>query len=746
MAFTISYNIKASDQFSPAANRINAVLLETEKIINRVNKNSAALSRAFAVTSAASNNATTKIKSQNSEMKTLRYNAKLGAVESNMLSDRFRKNSVALSSLNHLVQKNANATKLAAQKQREMNRALSESKRKIRESNKEMRDRVQLNRQIGSNLNSFGNKVNTRVTLPLLAAGGASVKFAMDFNKSMANVGTLIPRQSEKLQQYKNEVLDLSVKYGKSAEIVSSGLYQVISNVGDTADSMKILDIANKAAVAGVADTADAVNLLTGISSDYGNVSAEMVQRISDLAFKTVELGSTTFPELSMQMGKTTTLAATLGVSIEELFGSFAGLTSGTVRTEMVSTRMAGVMRALLNGAGDLEDIFKKLGVQSGDQLVKKFGGLQNALFAIRREVNNDDIAFSKLFVDQEAKLAALALTGAKSKEAAREIALMSQSAGASEIAFNEQSNGINKAGYQMEQTMQRIKRMSISIGDKLLPQVEKLMIAAQPWIDWLSKIDQGTIDSALSIAKWAAIIGVGSKALGGMISLQGGMVNLASSIGGVSGGVGSVSSSIGMLQTGITGFLPVVASLVAGLTAGYALWKHIEAGQKKKDEQQNKAALAYSQSRSMSLEQAESKRAEMIRQWESMDTRGRKFSKDLADKLLATKHYDANDGRRRATLEAIVRLESVATEKARERSRLASERNKWFAGQGGVEQSSDFFVGQTPDFSQARALLNQRQTRQDSLEVIVKAESGSTAEVKRRKKGGYANVKVGQN
>ena len=725
MAFTISYNIKANDQFSAVAQRLNAVISELEGTIKRVNKNSATLSRSFSNIASASNTTASKVKKQNDEMKQLRYNAKLGAVESNMLSDKYRKNSSALSSLNRLVQKNAAVTKLATQKQREMNRALADEKRKVSASNKALRDRVQLMRGIGSGMNEFGSKVLTRVAAPLTAAGIASVKFAMDFNKGMANVGTLIPGQTEKLQNYKKEVLDMSVQYGKSANIVSAGLYQVISNVGDTADSMQILNIANKAAVAGVAETADAVNLLTGISSDYGNTSAEMVQRISDLAFKTVELGSTTFPELANQMGKTTTLASTLGVSVDELFGSFAGLTSGTVRTAQVSTRMAGVMRALLNGAGDLGKTFKKLGVQSGDQLVKKYGGLQNALFAIRREVGNNEVAFSKLFVDQEAKLAALALTGAKSKEAAREIALMGKAAGASDTAFREQSEGINAAGFRMEQTMQRIKMMSISIGDKLLPQVEKLMIAAEPWIDWLSKLDQSTITSAMNIAKWAVVIGGASKAIGASMNMiaWGKNIQQAGAFGDALGGVGGKA---GKLATALGKGGALFSSFAAGWGVGSAIFDMWNNEMQSLEERVSQTAARIG----MTVTKMTDKELDVELQ---KQTRTQQKMDSFLNIMKAT-----FTGNLPSYIEDAQTVRQAKIDIIQEKTRRAKERSA---------QLREFLAGKAPHPDSAEfKKMNAEQGRKDVLEVKITTEGGTQATVNRRRKGGYANVRVGQN
>ena len=59
---------------------------------------------------------------------------------------------------------------------------------------------------------------------------------------------------------------------------------------------MEKVEINAKAARAGIATTADSINLTSAVTKANGDTSAAAVQHVADLAFKTVELGQTTFP------------------------------------------------------------------------------------------------------------------------------------------------------------------------------------------------------------------------------------------------------------------------------------------------------------------------------------------------------------------------------------------------------------------------------------------------------------------
>ena len=143
----------------------------------------------------------------------------------------------------------------------------------------------------GDGMKKAGSTMTKYVTAPIIGLGTASTKMGMDFNKSMANVATLIPGNVERVNELKQSVLDLSIETGKSAQDISAGLYQVISAFGDSADAAKQLEVAVKAATAGVSTTEEAINLLSAVTKGYGDTSLEAMEKVSDLAFMTVKLG-----------------------------------------------------------------------------------------------------------------------------------------------------------------------------------------------------------------------------------------------------------------------------------------------------------------------------------------------------------------------------------------------------------------------------------------------------------------------
>ena len=124
------------------------------------------------------------------------------------------------------------------------------------------------------------------------AIGGVALKAAVSYEKQMANVATLLDGDVKtKINNMSAAVKKMSSETGTSTELLTDGLYQVVSAFGETDDAMKILEISTKGAAAGNATVTDSVNLLSAVTKGYGDTSAKAAQKTSDLAFLTVKLG-----------------------------------------------------------------------------------------------------------------------------------------------------------------------------------------------------------------------------------------------------------------------------------------------------------------------------------------------------------------------------------------------------------------------------------------------------------------------
>lgn len=338
--------------------------------------------------------------------------------------------------------------------------------------------------------------------------GTAAVKSAAEYEAQLANVSTLLTgteaEVAARTAEIGDQVLEISNRTGVATADLTDGMYQVVSAFGDSADAAAILETAAKSAAAGNATTTDSINLLSAVTKGYGDTSAEAVQQAADLAFATVRLGQTSFPELAAGMGKVIPLASTLGLEQEQLWGAMATLTGVTGSTAEVVTQMKATMQAFLSPSKNMQAALKNMGYESGQALLES-KGLQGSLDALKDAVGGNELAFAGLFSSVEAQTAVLAMAGNQAENLTSKTAEMYEATGAANTAFERQTNNLK---YDIQMIKNLGANFLTQLGTNILPYVREFAEAALPVVsEALEKIGgymTGTIiPAAKTAAKW---------------------------------------------------------------------------------------------------------------------------------------------------------------------------------------------------------------------------------------------------
>ena len=320
-------------------------------------------------------------------------------------------------------------------------------------------------------------------TAAVVKFGADAVKSAAEFQTQMANTATLLDGTTEEVKarvsELSDQMIDVSNTTGVATGELSDGLYQMISAVGDSEDVSKQVELAAKAASAGGAETTDSINLLSAVTKAYGDTSYEAMSKVSDLAFNTVKLGQTTFPELASSIQQVTGASNTLGVSQEELFGVMATATGVTGETSQVATQLKAVYTNLMKPSTGMQKALEGLGYESGQAAIQSLG-LQGTLDALSESCDGDVNAMASMFSSAEALNLVLPLTGTLSDALTEKTAAMAEAAGATDTAFARQTDTFE---YQMQMIKNLGKNFMTSVGMKILPVVQKVAEKALPAI-----------------------------------------------------------------------------------------------------------------------------------------------------------------------------------------------------------------------------------------------------------------------
>jgi TP901 family phage tail tape measure protein len=301
------------------------------------------------------------------------------------------------------------------------------------------------------------------------ALAANAVQTSTDFNRSLANVDTLLPSGTGRIEELKGQIQELSMETGDSAKNLADLAYQVVSAFGDSPDVIDKVRLAAKSAKAGVGEYGDSLALLSATTKAYGDTSLEAQKKVADLAQLTIKYGQTSMADLGTSIQDVTAMSERLSVSQEEIFASFSSTTGVLGNASAVATQMSAALKALMNPTTELSGVFDRLGISSGKALVQQ-RGLQGALKLIATSSEETGIPLQKLVGRAEAVKFILSTTGAQAQKFKSDLEAMKDSAGTLEEAYKKHTEGLSEVEIKMNRVRATFDNFRQLIGDRLSP------------------------------------------------------------------------------------------------------------------------------------------------------------------------------------------------------------------------------------------------------------------------------------
>lgn len=359
----------------------------------------------------------------------------------------------------------------------------------------------------------FGDKASRNVTLPLLAAGAASAKLAVDFNTAFTQMQTLAGVTGDEVAGLKEEVKRLAVETGRSPDELAKALYFIRSSGLEGADALKVLDASAKGAAIGLGDTASVADAVTSAINTYGAANLDGATAV-DVLSAAVAAGKGEASEFAPQLGRLLPLANNLGVGFDQVAGSLAFLTKTSGDTSLASAQLGGVLAAFLKPTEQGRKQLDEMGL-SADGLRKSLAdnGLLPTLGLVADKLGGNKDALGRLFEDREALTGFLGLTQ-NAEEAAAVLDSVTGAAGKLDAEFGKLDDD---PGFKLNQQFSELKVTMIDVGEKLLPSVIRLAEVGGDVLGFFAALPAPLQDSLLVVLALAA--GMGPLAKGASVA-----------------------------------------------------------------------------------------------------------------------------------------------------------------------------------------------------------------------------------
>ena len=427
---------------------------------------------------------------------------------------------------------------------------------------------------VGNKMAGVGTTLTTRVTAPIVAIGTAAVKTTADFDAQMSKVQAISGATGTQFDALREKAREMGSKTKFSATEAGAAFEYMAMAGWKTEDMLDGIEgIMNLAAASGedLATTSDIVtDALTafGLTAKDSGHFADVLAAASSNANTNVGMMGETFKYAAP-------IAGALGYTAEDTALAIGLMANSGIKSSQAGTSLRSIMTNL---TGDI----KIAGAAIGEVTVKTTNA-DGSMRSFNDIIMDCRTAFSGLTESEKANTAE-ALVGKNAMSGF--LAIMN----ASEADVNKLSAAIDNcdgSAEQMAATMQdnlsgqitilksALQELAIQIGDALMPTVRNIVSKIQEFVEKLQQMDEGTRNTILKLAAFAAAIGPVLLVVGKLTSGVGAAMQSISKLGkgvltlinqtklGV-GPIAKLTTAIGGISAPVVAVVAVIAVLVA--------------------------------------------------------------------------------------------------------------------------------------------------------------------------------------
>lgn len=441
------------------------------------------------------------------------------------------------------------------------------------------------------------------ISVAFAGVGVAAGKASIEFESAFAGVEKTVDGTEEQLAALRQGILDMATEIPASTTEIAA-VAESAGQLGIATDD--VLDFTRV-----MIDLGEATNLSSDEAASslakFANITGTTADEYSRLGSTIVDLGNnfaTTERDIVEMATRLASAGTIAGLSEQDILALSTAMSSVGIQAEAGGTAMtqtlSAISKAVSEGGDDLKTFAKVAGV-SADEFAKMWS--DDPITAIQgfigglgdMNANGEDVL---------AVLDELGLSGIRQSNMLQSLALASGVLGdavtTANNAWEENVALSNEASKRYETTESQMKilrnglnNLAISIGDILLPIINKIVAGLQNAIDWFSNLDDGVKKTILIvgglIAAISPVAGIISGIAGAMSKLTGtvipALIKAATKMGpiittvvkGISSGIGTaigfitktaipaVMSAVSSAFTFITG--TVIPGIVTGIT-----------------------------------------------------------------------------------------------------------------------------------------------------------------------------------
>lgn len=427
--------------------------------------------------------------------------------------------------------------------------------------------------KISSQTKNLENQLSRVAKISGVAFAGlvTTIGFAINefakFDNSLRAVRTLLDETSfgakgleAGFKEMRTEALRLGTEFPVEVDKINKALFDTVSAGVDAGKAIEVVGTSAKLATAGLTDITVATDGITSALNAYG-LGADQAEAVAAKFFSAQVKGKTTVQELASGFGLVGASAEAAGVSLNELLGATAALTTAGIKTNAAYTGMKAAIANIAKPTQEATQEAAKLGIEF-DATALRTKGLEKFLKDLTQAQGFTEESVTKLFGSVEAQNVIFALTGKQAKGFADNVRILGdEQANVSKLteAYNIQGASLSN---QLQRLSNSFKILLIQAGERLAPIFSKAVAIVQKFTDILNN-NPGLIDfgakAALLLTGLTGIVSVVSTGILVFLKLRTALLASSAAV-----KVMSIATKSLVGATGIGLLVIIVSELVA--------------------------------------------------------------------------------------------------------------------------------------------------------------------------------------
>jgi TP901 family phage tail tape measure protein len=304
------------------------------------------------------------------------------------------------------------------------------------------------------------------------------------------------------------------------AELAAASYQALSAGFTETGANLRVVEAATKAAVGGLADITGVVDVTTKTLNAY-NMSGDQATKVTDSISKAIEFGQVQWSDYTSQLGRVASIAAIVGVSLDEVNAFIAAATKNGATAEVAFTGLGATLAMILKPSKESAEAAEALGINWTLAGIRG-EGFESLMSKLAIAMQQNPVLATEMVGGQEALRGAFAAASKGGKDYAMILEGLGGAAGKTDADFQTMKGSLENTLKALDTSFKNLSEaLGTAFGPTVVIAVQDITKAVNGFADFMAMVPQPVMDTTGELVKLIAQMILLKKAIDAIIGLR---------------------------------------------------------------------------------------------------------------------------------------------------------------------------------------------------------------------------------